>query len=65
MLGEDLIANEDVPSFDRSGFDGYAVRTEDLIGASPSNPISLEVIEEIGAGDVPQKVVGRIKLYEL
>jgi len=58
-LGEDVIASHDVPNFDKSGFDGFAVRTEDLAGASSENPISLEVIEEIGAGDVPQQVVGK------
>lgn len=58
-LGEDVIASHDVPNFDRSGFDGFAVRTEDLKGASPTNPILLEVIEEIGAGDVPQQTVGK------
>lgn len=59
FLGEDLMATEDVPSFDRSAFDGFAIRAEDIAGATSKDPITLEVIEEIGAGDVPQRKVER------
>ncbi|WP_134704029.1 gephyrin-like molybdotransferase Glp [Ammoniphilus sp. YIM 78166] len=57
FLGSDLIAEQPIPSFDRSGFDGYAVRSEDLQSASMEYPIELEVIEGIGAGAVPSKSV--------
>ncbi|RKD21866.1 molybdopterin molybdenumtransferase [Ammoniphilus oxalaticus] len=57
-LGEDLVATDDVPNFDRSAFDGFAIRTEDIEGATSENPVILEVVEEIGAGDVPLKTVG-------
>lgn len=56
-LGEDLIAKEDVPNFDRSAFDGFAIRTQGIDGATSDEPVILEVIEEIGAGDVPQQEV--------
>ncbi|MCA1002029.1 molybdopterin molybdotransferase MoeA [Bacillus thuringiensis] len=51
-LGEDVIADHDVPHFDRSPYDGFAIRAEDTKEASSSNPIMFEVIGEIGAGFV-------------
>ncbi|MEW9180118.1 gephyrin-like molybdotransferase Glp [Bacillus mycoides] len=52
MLGEDVIADHDVPHFDRSPYDGFAIRVEDTKEANSSNPIQFEVIGEIGAGSV-------------
>lgn len=57
ILGEDVIADHDVPHFDRSPYDGFAIRAEDTKEASSSNPIQFEVIGEIGAGFVfPEEV---------
>ncbi|WP_377865910.1 gephyrin-like molybdotransferase Glp [Bacillus sp. R86525] len=56
-LGEDVIADHDVPHFDRSPYDGFAIRAEDTKEASSSNPIRFEVIGEIGAGSVFRKEV--------
>jgi len=42
FLGEDVIAQEDVPAFDRSTVDGFAVRSADLRGCSDSIPAILE-----------------------
>ena len=53
FLGSDLIAEQPIPAFDRSGFDGYAIRSQDLRTASLDHPIELEVLEGIGAGSVP------------
>lgn len=52
FLAEDLIADHDVPSFDRSPYDGFAIRAEDSVSASAEQPISFEVVGEIGAGFV-------------
>jgi molybdopterin molybdotransferase len=43
VLAEDVVADVDVPGFDRSAMDGYAVRGEDTFGASAYDPISLTV----------------------
>lgn len=51
-LGEDVIADYDIPHFDRSPYDGFAIRAEDTKEASSSNFIKFEVIGEIGAGFV-------------
>lgn len=41
-LGADVIAQEDVPAFDRSTVDGFAVRSADLRGCSDSIPAILQ-----------------------
>ncbi|WP_227939649.1 molybdopterin molybdotransferase MoeA [Alkalihalobacillus deserti] len=51
-LAEDLIASHDVPAFDRSPYDGFAIRAEDTKEATADHPVRFEVIGEIGAGYV-------------
>src|SRR5216684_5777082 len=43
VLAEDVIAPIDVPGFDRSNVDGFAVRAEDTFGASEDQPRVLHV----------------------
>jgi molybdopterin molybdotransferase len=50
VLAEDVTADEPVPAFDSSAMDGFAVRAEDLAGASASEPITLRVTDEARAG---------------
>ncbi len=57
VLAEDLIAAENVPAFDRSPYDGYAFRAQDVAGASEAAPVTLRITEEIPAGAVPTKPV--------
>lgn len=52
FLAEDLIADHNIPWFNRSPYDGFAVRAEDTKIASSDHPISLKVVGEIGAGMV-------------
>ncbi|WP_047982230.1 molybdopterin molybdotransferase MoeA [Ornithinibacillus contaminans] len=58
FLGGNLIADHDVPFFDRSPYDGFAVRSKDTEEATRNNPITFEVIGEIGAGSVFTEPVG-------
>jgi molybdopterin molybdotransferase len=57
-LREDIVADEPNPRFDNSAMDGFAVRAADVTGASPSSPVSLAVVETIGAGRVATVPVG-------
>ena len=57
VLAEKLIASENIPPFDNSAMDGFAVRSEDVKNASDNNPVALSVVETIAAGDDPQKNV--------
>ncbi|MFD1065665.1 molybdopterin molybdotransferase MoeA [Oceanobacillus locisalsi] len=52
FLGENLIADHHVPPFDRSPYDGFAIRAVDTGHASRNSPAELEVAGEIGAGNV-------------
>ncbi len=58
VLARDVIARHNVPYFDRSNFDGYAVRAEDTFGAQETAPVHLSINSEILAcGVVPQNLV--------
>ena len=53
VLAGDVRAPVDVPVFDRSNVDGFAVRAEDTFGASEDNPVSLALhpVGTISTGD--------------
>jgi molybdopterin molybdotransferase len=57
VLAEEIRSTREVPPFANSAMDGYAVRWEDLHGASPEEPVRLDVIEVIQAGAVPRQAV--------
>ena len=50
VAAEDVAAPIQVPPFDRSPLDGYALRGADIAGASRDNPVRLQVIGEACAG---------------
>ncbi len=59
VIGEDIYASRNIPPRDNSAMDGYAVRWEDTRGASRGKPVVLNVIEDIPAGAIPQKSIGK------
>ena len=54
-LGTSIIATNHIPSFDKSPYDGFAFRATDTYNATKHNPVEFEVIDHIGAGDIPNK----------
>ena len=46
VLTEDIVAEEDLPRFDRSAVDGYAVKAEDVVGASQFKPKTLQITDK-------------------
>lgn len=52
VLAEDVVSPIDVPGWNNSQMDGYAVRAADLEGASAASPVMFPVSERITAGDV-------------
>ena len=50
VLARDVTAPWPLPSFDNSSMDGYAVRAEDIAGASEQEPVTLAVIDDVPAG---------------
>lgn len=57
VLAEDIYSPIDNPPFPRSPLDGYAVRAEDLQGASKEYGVKLKVIDKIFAGYVSEHIV--------
>lgn len=57
ILAEDIVATYDIPRFDKSPYDGFAIRSEDSQGASQEHRIAFQVIDHIGAGTVSAKTL--------
>jgi molybdopterin molybdotransferase len=57
VLAEDLVSPIDVPAWANSAMDGYAVRGDDVAGASPDRPVRLRVVEQIPAGAFPTRAI--------
>jgi molybdenum cofactor synthesis domain-containing protein len=57
-LSEDIVAPIDVPPFDRSNVDGFALRSADLATASDAPPVRIMLTEEvIDCGTAPMRPV--------
>ncbi|MBN2502556.1 MAG: molybdopterin molybdotransferase MoeA [Anaerolineales bacterium] len=52
VLGEDVLAQYDAPSFSNSAMDGFAVYAADVAVATKDTPVILEVAGDIPAGSV-------------
>jgi molybdopterin molybdotransferase len=55
VLAEPVRSGRTLPPADCSAMDGYAVRAEDLAGASASDPVELAVVYEVAAGGQGQR----------
>ena len=58
-LAEPIVSPIDHPPWDNSGMDGFAVHAADVQGATDDVPVVLAIVDEIRAGDVPQRAVAR------
>ncbi len=58
VLAEDIHSEIDVPPYNRSAMDGYAVKAEDTFAAGKFQPVELECTGVVHAGDVPK---GRVE----
>jgi molybdopterin molybdotransferase len=56
-LVEDVVADVDLPPWDNSAMDGYAIRLSDVVGASKEFPAELPVVDDIAAGQVAKRPV--------
>lgn len=57
VLATAVVAPDDVPPFDNSAMDGFAVRAHDTRGASPDGPVVLRVVDTVAAGQAPSTAV--------
>jgi molybdopterin molybdotransferase len=58
VLADDVVAPLNIPPFDNSAMDGFAVRARDVDQAKPDHGVGLAVVETIAAGEV---AVGRLE----
>jgi molybdopterin molybdotransferase len=56
-LAEDAVSALDIPPWDNSAMDGYALRHRDIQGASSEQPVTLKVIGHLAAGQMPRQSV--------
>lgn len=61
VLREPVLAANDIPAFDNSAMDGFAVRFADVRAASADAPVTLEVVADLPAGspDDPSLAAGQ------
>ncbi len=53
VLAENINSSLDIPPFNRSTVDGYAVKAEDTYGAEENNPIRLKICGVVNVGELP------------
>ena len=58
ILAADIRSDINLPPFDNSSMDGYAIRAQDSHSASSDQPVSLTVVMDIPAGKAPTKSIG-------
>src|SRR5688500_12698566 len=58
VAAADVVADAAIPPCDNSAMDGFAVRAQDVAGASEASPVTLRVIDDIPAGGFPSVPVG-------
>ena len=56
VLAEDVRAEVDVPGFDRSNMDGFAVQSADTFGASEEEPVRLRLNDEVLATGIAPEI---------
>ena len=52
VLAGDIRAQDDIPPFDNSAMDGFAVHAKDTYSANRQNPTVLRVVGDISAGSI-------------
>lgn len=65
VLAEDITSHINVPPFDRSVVDGYAVRAEDTFGAEEDNPAVLKLMGRVNVGEISSLAVEKDNTVEI
>ncbi len=59
VLAEDVTSEVDIPQTDRSLVDGYALKSEDTLEASPKNPVKLRIVGKLYPWSPPNEGVSK------
>jgi molybdenum cofactor synthesis domain-containing protein len=65
VLNEDVVSTLDIPPFNRSTVDGYAVKAEDTFGAEENKPVILKVSGAVNVGEQPNAKVSKGEAIEI
>jgi len=65
VLAQDVVAPMNIPPFNRSTVDGYAVKAVDTFGASEDKPVSLKFCGYVAIGESPSVVVEKGSTAEI
>jgi molybdenum cofactor synthesis domain len=58
VLAEDIVSHDDIPAYDNSAVDGFAVKYVDIIGAEKNYPVKLKLLkDDIPAGKIPENAI--------
>jgi molybdenum cofactor synthesis domain-containing protein len=65
VLKENIVSKLDIPPFNRSTVDGYAVKAEETFGADENQPVTLKTSGMVSVGEQPQVVLGKGETAEI
>jgi molybdenum cofactor synthesis domain-containing protein len=65
VLNQDIVSTLDIPPFNRSTVDGYAVKAQDTYGADENEPATLKVTGVVNIGEEPNVKVGKGETAEI
>ena len=57
ILAADIYSGEDIPAFNRSTVDGYAVISSNTFGASETSPVLLKLSGSVRMGERPESIL--------
>jgi len=65
ILAEKVVSTLDIPPFDRSTVDGYAVKAEDTFGAEEGQPAKLAALGMVSVGEQPKICIEKGEAAEI
>jgi molybdenum cofactor synthesis domain-containing protein len=65
VLRENVVSTLDIPPFNRSTVDGFAVQAEDTFGAEENQPVTLHVCGVVNIGELPKIRIGKGEAAEI
>lgn len=65
VLAEDVYSRDNLPSFDKSAMDGYAIKSEDMKKGSTENVVKLKIKDIIKAGDFCDREIKCGEAYKI
>jgi len=65
VLASNLVTNIDLPPYDRSAVDGFALKAEDTLRSSESNPVSLKIVDTVEIGTTPKVPIRRLEAVRI